>query len=85
MSKSLESVNEYTWHQGHAPENAEISDEYLVFFLVPNGDGSGWVYREVLLWDGEKKCWENIGENWIILATLKIPRLHQITFETGAE
>lgn len=81
----MDNVNEYTWHSGYVPENAEMSDEYLVFFLAPNGDGSGGFYREVLLWDGEKKCWENIEPEWIIVATLKIPRLHQITFEIGAE
>lgn len=81
----MDNANEYTWHSGHVPENVEMSHEYLVFFITPDGMGSGCFYREVLFWDGENKCWDHIEPEWIIVATLKIPRLHQITFEAGVE
>ena len=83
--KNTEVVNQtfYEWEGGPYPSETDGSGDYIVFCGVPDGEGDFDTTRALIHWDAELEVWEGINPNWIVFATLKVPKSPKIIFKMG--
>ena len=70
----------YEWEAGPYPSAADDSGDYVVFYGTPDGEGGFDTGRAIAHWNTAIEIWEGVESDWIVFATLKIPKNPKVVF-----
>lgn len=73
----------YEWKAGPYPSETASSEDYIIFYGTPDGEGGFDTARAFVHWDATRQRWDGVSSNWIVFAILRVPKNPKVIFEMG--